>query len=110
MHEYDIGYEDALNKAIELCKQYHIEWRGLASHPAKITAACANNVIEFLCDDIEAHKLERVSNPSKVFRVGLGEADHTPPLETDLGSPERGEKKLLGSFKSFSRGFKKRRS
>lgn len=107
--EYEVGYEDALTKAIEICRQYHIDWRKLKDQPSKVTAACANNVIDFLCDDIEAHKINRIQNSSRIFSVGMEPSNRAPPLEADLGSTKQWQKEPMGSVESFSRGFKKRR-
>lgn len=107
MSDYKLGYRAGLEKALEICGKYRIEWTKQSSQPAKITAACANNIIDFVCDDIEAH---RISNSVEVFPVDLGTSDHPSSLPSDLGSAERRQKKPVGILKSFGGGIKKRGS
>lgn len=110
---YVKGYLEALDKCEEICTSYIADLRKQAG-PAKISVACINNIVEFLRDDIQAHALairedHGIPDSKSVFSMGVGETDHPPSLPDDLGRSERRKAQPMGSFKSISGGFKKRR-
>ena len=108
------GYLEGLAKADEICKDYLGDLTTQAG-PAKITIACANNILDFVRDDIEAHaqvfrQENRIPDSSGVLSVGMEETDYESPLPAYLGRSERRSSQPLGVIKSFSGRIKKRGS
>lgn len=106
-------YLDGLRDAKAICKSY-VASLVAQDGPAKITVACANNIIDFLCDDIEAREIaycqdNRIPHTVPVFSMDLGTADLEAPLQENLGSAKRWEKKPMGSIESARGRFKKGR-
>ena len=95
------GYLEALDKCEEICKSYVAELRNQAG-PAKITVACANNIVDFIRDDIQAHALaikqdHGISDPKPVLPVDMGKANNVSSLPARVGSAQQWKKKPLGS-------------
>jgi len=106
-------YLDGLRDAKAICKSY-VASLIAQDGPAKITVACANNIIDFLCDDIEAREIaycqdNGISNTVPVFSMDLGATDLEAPLPSNLGSTKCGKAQSLGSIESARGRFKKGR-
>lgn len=95
------GYLEALDKCESICKSYIAELRN-QSGPAKVTVACANNIIDFVRDDIQAHahairQDHGIPDPKPVFSVDMGKANNVSTLPPRVGSAQQWKKKPLGS-------------